>query len=294
MRKENNYILPLALIFLVFFGVGFYIYKAQRFEREAPKIFIKGPVYWNFKSPLRIVMADNVGVKSYKVTIEEPTRRMVVADVELNQTAKLLDLNLTYPKTGFVPTSDKATIKIEARDGSDWNFFRGNKTVFESAIIADNIPPKVEVIANSASISRGGSALVIFEAEDVNLEKVFVATNDDRVFQAQPFVKKGFYAALVAWNIKSENLSLEAVAVDKAQNITKVPIQIAAKNIIYKDSNLELKDDFLDGKILELSSTMPNIATAQKIDRFVYVNQTMRGENEALVRKITSRVGTDS
>jgi murein DD-endopeptidase MepM/ murein hydrolase activator NlpD len=242
---------------------------------------------------MRIVISDNVGVKSYKVSIEEPTRKMVVADVELNSTEKVIDVNVTYPKNGFVPTSDKAVIRIEAKDSSSWQFFTGNKAVFESKVIADNKPPVVEVISNSAYIAKGGSALVVFEAQDENLEKAYIKTNDDKIFEAQPFGKKGFFVSLIAWNIKSPEFSAEVIAIDKANNKSRMPIMMGAKHIAYKDSNLVLKDDFLDGKVLELASSMPNLNKAQKVDRFIYVNGQLRAQNEQLVQKITSRVGND-
>jgi len=293
MRKENSLLITISILVAVLIGVGAYVYKSAKFERTPPKIYMVGPVYWNFKSPIRLVVTDDTGVKYCKVKVEEPTREMLIYEGSFDKAVKLLDLNLTYPKNGFVPTSDKAIIRIEARDGSYWNFFSGNKTIFESSVIADNKPPQVEVIANSFSIAKGGSALVVFEAKDENLDRVYVETTGGKIFNAQPFVKNGFYAALIAWDIKSDNFSAFAVATDKARNVTKAPIRILGKNIVYKDSKIELKDDFLDGKIAQLAADMPKFGSAPKIDRFIYVNSTMRKLNENLVRKITDRVGVN-
>lgn len=292
MRRENAYIIVLATCFILLIGVVAYIYKSDKFEREAPKINLNGPVYWNFKTPLNIKISDNVEIKYCKIKIEEPTREMVIFDSKFDKSLKVADLNLTYPKNGFVPTSDKAMISVVVQDSSLWNFFSGNKTEFRTHIIPDNTPPKLDILANSYSISKGGSALIIFEANDENLEQVYIK-NNNKIFNAQQFLKHGYYASLIAWDIKSEMFNAEVVAIDKAKNISKTPIKIATKNIIYKDTKIELKDDFLDGKILELAANMPNIQSASKIDRFLFVNAKMRSENEALVEKVTNRVGKD-
>jgi len=293
LRRDNGYLIAIAVFVSILAACGVFVYKSAFFEREAPKVYLPQTIFWNFKAPLRVVVSDNVGIKSCKVTVDEPSRQMVLFNGTFEKGQKLLDLNLTYPKNGFLPTSDKAVVRVEVKDGSWWNFFGGNKALAESKVVADNKPPQLELISNSYSIARGGSALVIFAASDENLDKVFVKTSDNTLFRAQPFVKTGYYSTLVAWDVKNENFSAEVVATDKSQNVSKVPVKFFIKNIVYKDTKIELKDNFLDGKILELSQGMQDIATAKPIDRFVYVNSKLRAKNEAVIEKVTSRIGKD-
>jgi len=289
-RKQTEFLWMGAVLAIVAF-IALFIYFSAYFEREAPTSSLKGPVYWNFKTPLKISLKDNVALGAYKIEVEEKGKTTVLAEGEAAKGQKELNLTLMYPKNAFLPTSSDAKIIIEASDRSLWNFFRPNKLNSEVKVICDITPPIASVIAASYGIAKGGSATVVFEARDENLDKAYVKTAAGRVFKAQPFVKKGFYIALVACDIKDNNFSASIAAIDKAGNESSAPIGFFQKNVLYKDTKLVLKDDFLNQKIMELSSSMKVNAKTTPLDRFLFVNNTLRNENEKLISTVTTRVG---
>ncbi len=291
MRRKNGELVWIVAILALFIGVGVFVYFSPYFERESPTTDLKTPIYWNFKTPLKVALKDNVSLGKYKIEVEEKGKTTTLADGEAAKGQKELNLTLTYPKNAFLPTSSDAKIIIEASDRSLWNFFGPNKLKTEVKVVCDITPPVTSIISSSYSIAKGGSATVVFEARDENLDKVYVKTAAGRIFKAQPFVKKGFYIALVAWDLKDNNFSASVAAIDKAGNESVAPIGFFQKNVVYKDTKLVLKDDFLNQKIMELSASMNATNKTTPLDRFLFVNNTLRTENEKLISKITSRVG---
>ena len=291
MRRKNNWILPFVLFVLVFGGIGGFIYFSPYFEREAPKVDINSTLYWNFKSPLKLKLSDNVQLGEYKIEVVEKGKKTILAAGVAPKGQKELSLTLMYPKNAFLPTAPDAKLVIEVADKSLWRFFSPNKLNTEIPVVCDINAPQTSIISSSYSISKGGSALVVFEARDENLKDAYVKTASGKIFKAQPFVKKGFYAALIAWGLKEDNFAASVVATDLAGNETSIPVNFYVKNIVYKDTKLVLKDDFLNQKIIELSSTMNASAKTTPLERFVYVNNTLRGENEKLISTVTTRVG---
>lgn len=291
MRRRDSKSLWIVLMLLLLVGAGGFVYFSQMFEREAPTTDLKGPIYWNFKTPLKVKIADNVSVGRYKIEVEEKGKKTVLAEGVAENGQKELNLTLTYPRNAFLPTSYNAKIVVEAEDRSLWHFFGPNKMVSEAQVICDITPPVVSVVSSSYGIARGGSATVVFEARDENIAGVYVKTEMGRIFKAQPFVKKGFYIALIAWELKDDRFAAFASAVDRAGNETAVPIGFFKKSVTYKDTKLELKDDFLNQKIMELSSSMQVTQKTTPLDRFLFVNNTLRAENEKLISKVTTRIG---
>lgn len=291
MRRRNSWVVPFILTLLAVGGIFGFVYFSPYFEREAPKVDINSTLYWNFKTPLKIKLSDNYSLGEYKVEIIEKGRSTVLAQGNVPKGQKELALTLLYPKNAFLPTAPDAKLVIKASDRSLWKFFSPNRLDAEIPVVCDINPPQASVIANSYSISKGGSALVVFEARDDNLKDVSIKTASGKVFKAQPFVKKGFYAALVAWGLKDDSFMASVVATDLAGNETSVPVNFYAKNIAYKDTKLMLKDDFLNQKIMELSSSMNATSKTTPLERFAYVNNTLRDKNEKLIAKITNRVG---
>ncbi len=275
----------------VFAAIGSFVYFSSYFERAAPTADINATLYWNFKAPLKIKLSDNVALGSYKIEIAEKGKKTILAQGIATAGQKEINLTITYPKNAFLPTAPEAKLIIEATDKSLWRFFSPNRLDLEIPVVCDISAPQVSVINSSYSISRGGSALVVFEARDENLKDVYIKTAKGRVFKAQPFVKKGFYTALIGWELSDSNFAATLVASDLAGNESSVPVTFYQKNMVYKDTKLMLKDDFLNQKIMELSSPMKVTDKTTALDRFAFVNNTLRAENEKLISKVTTRVG---
>ena len=96
------------------------------------------------------------------------------------------------------PNEKSLLLEVSVTDTSKWNFFKGNTTTEQFNIEIDTKKPQVAIVANSYKITQGGSALIIFKAEDENLKDLKI-NNGNIDFTPQPFYKEGFYISLIAW-----------------------------------------------------------------------------------------------
>lgn len=278
------------ILFLLFVGgvVG-YMGFSSTFERVAPVIKAPTTSVWNFRTPLKVMLQDNVGVVSYKAYLQDAKGGILpLAEAILPTAQQNVALDLAYPKTSPIPTGSVKLV-IEVRDGSLWRFFQGNSTTLSQDITPDVQAPVVSVLSHSYMIARGGAALVVFGAKDTNMADVHIRVGDKVMFHAAPFYKPGYYAALIAWPMSMESFSATIEAVDKAGNQSTASIPLSTKVVPYKESNIKIDDAFLGGKISSLSHTMQTTPSTTGVERFKFVNETMRQANQQKIIELTTK-----
>ena len=295
MRRQGKS--PAAFIFgaIVFLAIGgvAYVYNASLFERDVPKVSIEKEIEWNLKEPISVNISDASGLRFVKATLNDGEKSVALESKEIKQPQMSVDLNLTFPKTGFGANKKAFELTIEAVDASKWNFFAGNSVSVKSLLKVDTKRPDVSVIASSYKIMKGGAATVIFRAHDEAMKSLYIETNFGKKFYPTPFHKEGYYITLVAWPTNVNTFSASIVARDRAGNITRAQVPYFLQERKYKTSTIPLQDSFLDGKIADLIGEMaPERSSLSRLEKFKFVNETMRQSNEAAILKVTSVVPT--
>jgi len=295
MRRQGKS--PAAFIFgaIVFLAIGgvAYVYNASLFERDVPKVSIEKEIEWNLKEPISVNISDASGLRFVKATLNDGEKSVVLESKEIKQPQMSVDLNLSFPKTGFGANKKAFELTIEAVDASKWNFFAGNSVSVKSLLKVDTKRPDVSVIASSYKIMKGGAATVIFRAHDEAMKSLYIETNFGKKFYPTPFHKEGYYITLVAWPTNVNTFSASIVARDRAGNITRAQVPYFLQERKYKTSTIPLQDSFLDGKIADLIGEMaPERSSLSRLEKFKFVNETMRQSNEAAILKVTSVVPT--
>ncbi|MEB2823696.1 M23 family metallopeptidase [Campylobacter upsaliensis] len=294
-RKKTRNLLWLLIIILLFLG-SFFILNLSIFEKNAPQILVEDTLYTNLKSPLLVKVKDEESaVKSIKIVLKKDDNDpgVILADGKIKQD-KEVSLQINLPKQAYKDKTNSYLLEIWAKDTSFWNF-NGNEAYKKVVVMIDNEAPKLNIISNSYNIEQGGAASVVFKAEDANLKELFIETNKGRIFKVTPYLKKDYYAALIAWDAKDEEFRAYVIAKDAAGNIAKERIRYYLLNRKYRVSNINLSDKFLDGKIENLASIYaPKNNTFTRFEKFKFVNETLRLSNEELIHKITSAVPEES
>ncbi len=287
-------ILGIVLILLLLGGGGYWLYRqlhSPAFEKHPPEILLVREGYWNPKHPFPVHLKDDTGIKRVVAWLEDGTHRRRICDKSYPPHTRNVDLNLTYPKIGLSTGAHLLKLTIKATDQSRWNWFRGNVKSAKAILHIDEVKPDLFVLINSYGITKGGSALAIFKAQDPNLKRVYVKTSFGKIFKPVPFYKPGYYAALIAWPLKQKRFRAWVEAEDRAGNRAKAKIGFFLKNRTYRTSYLEAKDRFINGKIAQLADDDPeetkNLTPLQKL---TFVNEIYRTRNDALIKKVTSRV----
>lgn len=292
MRRGRNGsgIVGWIIVVVVLSALGFMAFSPI-FEREDPKVTLSQEGYWNFQDPIHVNVEDASGLKSFKATISTPHDEWVVVDEHTPSHEMKKSFDILPPKGVRRVEATSIVLKIEATDNSLWGLFMGNTYKQEMTLIIDQRRPVLAIIANSYKIQKGGSAIVIFKAEDANLQSLKVETNFGKTFIAQPFMKQGYYASLVAWPVQEASFSATVVARDKAGNEARNAVPLRLKDHLYRVSNIELSDQFLDGKIAELANTYEQTAGVDdRLEQFRIINEKVRADNEKIIHDITSKV----
>jgi len=298
MRRKNkklnsNKIFSIFFLLLVLAGAG-YVYTAPEFEREIPTIKSEKNIWWNRKDPLEIILSDNEGLKSFKLTLSDGDKSIIVGQGVFDEKTKEKILLVKYPKSKVLnPRAKQLTLTVDVTDSSQWNFFAGNSNQKTMMISIDYKRPNVNILANSRMINQGGSALVVFQANDDHLDKLYIEANGNK-FLVQPYKKEGYYAALIAWPFVMDTFSAKIIATDMAKNkrVTKIPFY--HKNPKYRTSHIKVSDKFIDGKITDLASSDPDYATIDgRLEKLKAINETMRLKNEKLINKLSVKVSSE-
>ncbi|MFK5974883.1 MAG: M23 family metallopeptidase [Sulfurovum sp.] len=293
-RKKSGMKIVNILLFLGLVGILVYIYQAPEFEQEAPIVESENHIFWNLITPLEIELSDNEGLKSFELIFSDGQNRLNVGEKKFEDIAKSKIIQIKYPKKSVLnPKATKLKLKVIVNDSSLWNFFQGNSSEKVIEIDVDYTSPNVNILANSFSIVKGGSALVVFKAEDKNLKSLYIEAGD-KIFVPQPYKKKGYYASLIAWSFHQKSFNAKIVAIDKAKNrqITDIPFYL--KNHNYKISNIRAKDKFIDGKIADLISSNPEyVDIDNRLERLKTINEVMRLKNEDLIHSLSRPVSTE-
>lgn len=261
------------------------------FEREDPKLTLSHEGYWNFKDPIRVSVEDGSGLKSFKATLATPHEEWVLVEENAPSAESKKTFEILPPKGVRRVEAQSVTLTIEATDNSLWGLFMGNSAKEEYTLVIDQRRPVLSIVANSYKIQKGGSAIVIFKANDPHMESLKIETNFGKTFIAQPFVKEGYYASLLAWPVQEDTFSATVIARDRAGNETKSSVPLRLKDHLYRVSNIELSDKFLDGKIAELANEYDETAGVDdRLEQFRIINETVRANNEKIIHEVTSKV----
>jgi murein DD-endopeptidase MepM/ murein hydrolase activator NlpD len=294
-NKKNNSSFMMLFVMLLIVGGGLYVYFSSTFERNKPVITLsENNGYWNLKKPLHIKIEDDSGVKSYKVILKSSEGETTLQYEVLLDPKNLIDLDVKPPRTSYTMKDKNIQIIVQAQDISKWNFFKGNLAVKSYKFVIDKKRPQVSIVNNSYKISRGGSALVIFRVTDDNLKDIYIESNHGKHFKAEPFYKKNYYIALLAWPVEDNSFRATIVANDDAGNTAKSYVPLYLKNRQYRLSKIKLSDKFLNGKIADLSEQFDETQGVEEpLKRFKIINEVVRAKNEALIQKYTSVVPTE-
>ncbi len=289
-KKSGSKILSILFLIAVLAGAG-YVYTAPEFERVVPTIKSEQNVWWNRKDPLKVQLSDNEGLKSFELVLSDGQKSLMVGQGTFEEKTKEKTLLVNYPKSKVLdPKAKQLKLKVLVNDSSNWNLFEGNKNETVIDINVDYTKPNVNVLANSRMINQGGSALVVFQAEDENLDTLYIEANGNK-FKSQPYKKEGYYAALIAWPFTQDTFSAKIVATDFAGNIRMTEIPFYHKNPKYKRSQIRASDKFIDGKITDLASSDPEYANIDdKLQKLKAINETMRLKNEDLIHALSKNV----
>ncbi len=286
-RRRSRLWLWLFLFLIVVAGLAWAVTRyLPQFERIPPRIKAPRSAFWSANNPIRIFLTDNRGLKSYQAILTNGQRNIIVASNRFAIPIKETEIDLQLPQ-GAAETIKQGTwsLLIQAFDTSWVNKILDNSAIARVKIEADTQPPKIALLAKSQTMARGGSALVVFKAEDANLKTVYIEAGGHR-FVPQVYRHKPYYATLIAWPFRHKHLGAHIVAIDRFGNRASKAFTFPVVNKPYKVSRIHVTDAFINGRITDVAKTDPKAAAiTDPLQRFKAVNETMRQADEARIHQ---------
>jgi murein DD-endopeptidase MepM/ murein hydrolase activator NlpD len=282
------------IIFALIIAAAVYVNTSSTFEKDAPVVEMQNNGYWNLKTPLKLSMNDESGVKEYKVIFKSSKGETTLHHEQLIAPEGKVEIDIKAPRNAFALKEKEISISVVVKDASSWNFLKGNTAKKDFNILVDKRRPNTSIVSNSYGIKKGGSALVVFKVTDENLKDIYIETNSKNKFKPQPFYKEGYYISLIAWPVTSSSFDATIIAKDYAGNIKKTHIPLYLKAKHYKVSKIKISDRFLQGKIADLAEEFEETqGVFEPLEQFKIINEKVRAKNEKLIYEMASRIDTD-
>jgi murein DD-endopeptidase MepM/ murein hydrolase activator NlpD len=265
-------------------------YFAPRFERTAPEITLKPDSDVLGLAPLEILVRDQgTGLKSLTATLSAGGTDHSLEAGQYAAALREKTLAIAVAKIAGLKEGP-AVLRVTARDGSLWGFFKGNETVLQKNLTIDVTPPTLELIADDRYVNFGGVAAIVYKSSPdavksgIRIGDYFFPGAKGPV-TGQP---EHFFALFAHPYSVPASTRAVLVASDKAGNTREMPLVYELKNVNYRKSTIALTDSFLQAKVTPLVKEADVRQGAPK-DMFVAVNKRLRKENEDTIARITGK-----
>ncbi|MBI4207792.1 MAG: hypothetical protein HY527_22455, partial [Betaproteobacteria bacterium] len=162
-RKKFPAIIFLLVIVLIGLLGGAY-YLRPRFESQAPQIKLTPDSEVLGLAPMEIAVTDQgAGLKSVTATLSAGGSEHTLASEQYARpvAGKKITVALSSKLAGV--KEGPAVLRVSARDGSLWNFFRGNETVIQKTLTIDITPPTLELVADDRYVNFGGVGVIVYK-----------------------------------------------------------------------------------------------------------------------------------
>ena len=300
MKNKVSVIFLVLILGLIAVG-GFVLLRLN--EREMPTVTVNNDVdYIGLTGKIDFTAVDHKsGIRAIQVLLKQGDK-----SVEL--------LSESFPRRGYfneagaeqlnrvVPVETKnlgfrdgrADLVIVATDFSFWNFMKGNQTVYSRPVMLDTAKPRVRVLDSPRYIKAGGASIVIYEIDEPATRHGVMING--HFYGGFPVSEKNsqLYGALLALKYTTDKITeMMVVATDRAGNTGEMPFSMILRPMRPRQDRINVDDNFLDTKIPEFSHYYPDLPGDTNLQKYIYVNQELRRQDNDKIREITSQVSPE-
>lgn len=299
MKRLLVFILILAVFIPL---VWVLIYK---FEGAAPSVQIKMPsVYLNKSYKLAIDVSDEkTGMRQIIVSIMQQGKEKVLLDKSYkgtgffnffaDESAMAESFTIPVESWKYGMSDGEAIIRIKVTDNSWRRLNKGNLFYTEKNVIIDSKPPRVKVLTTRHNMERGGSALVIYQLFEENIQSG--VTVGDNFFPGHSglFDDEQIYTAFFALSHEQgRGTPIKVSAKDPADNVTERRFHTYIREKKFKTDILNIPDRFLENKITDFNvdNKEDDFASSKNplLAKYILINNEIRKQN---VQKVLSMQG---
>lgn len=288
MEKQNkNFKKFILLIFLIgIVAIVAFLSLSSQFEKKPPVVSLKSNGFWNLKDDLKVNLSDQSGIRTYSVSYKMNNKIYYLNSKKPN--TRQDSINFSIQKPNISTLVDKITIIVKVVDNSKWNFFQGNESVKEFELKIDTKEPLAKILVNSYSIRRGGSAVVVVKVKDDNLSNKYISFNGKYKFDLIPYVKKDYYATIIAWPLNEKEFKkVSLVAIDKANNMVNIKVPLYIKDFKSKSDHIEISETYINEVATRVLKKSGLVIPKDYVDIFKKENVELRAKNMDTIRQVS-------
>jgi murein DD-endopeptidase MepM/ murein hydrolase activator NlpD len=225
------------------------------------------------------------GLSKMLVTLTQNGKTQTLASVSHPEKGTQLQrVTISADVTALRLTDGPATLQITAEDHS----LLKNKSTLVKTVYVDIMPAQIFLLNSMNHVNPGGVCVVLYRTSEPVVESgVFV---NDTFFKAYPITVSGktcyvSYFAIPMDASEREPL-VRAFVKDAGKNETSANIRFILKKKKFRSDKVSLSDNFLQQKMPDFQTAVPELREKPLVDVFVYVNTTMRSDNFKTIQEV--------
>jgi murein DD-endopeptidase MepM/ murein hydrolase activator NlpD len=296
---KNKFSVFLLILLLSCFAAGGVVLFLLN-ERELPAVDVQTDVeYIGLHKEINLLFSDQKsGIRSFGVYLEQGGKQVPL-------------LTESFPRAGYFrhagPNSLSRTVEVDTaslglkdgradlvikvRDFSFWNYLKGNELTDTRPVMLDTVKPRVRILDSPRYIKAGGSSIVIYEINEPVASHGAVING--HFYGGFPVSAKNaqLFGAMLGLEYTTHKISeMMVTATDRAGNVGEMPFRMILKPMLPKRDRITVSDAFLESKMPEFSHYYPDLPGTNSLEKYLYVNNEMRQQNNEKIREITSTV----
>jgi murein DD-endopeptidase MepM/ murein hydrolase activator NlpD len=142
-----------------------------------------------------------------------------------------------------------------------------------------NRPPEIIILATSPFITKGGSAVVVFQVRDENIKSVFIQNYEKEVFFPKIIYGKNIYASTLAWPLYEKKFFAKIIASNQFGFSSTNVILLPNKKVHYPSTKIKIGGNFNSEKMKELGAEATN-AFKNELEKYDFLMKSFQGEKE--------------
>ena len=311
-RKQRGGLIFTIMVFIVIFGIiggGAYVFSrathispfsTRFYESRSPEIAWETKPKGLGGDPVTIkldVSDSGAGLDEVVVRlIQKEQPQELVRKSYRDSAADHDEIPITLDGKALGLKEGQAQLTASVFDKSIWS----NGAHAELPLIVDFSKPRVEVLTPQQNANLGGVELVFYKVLQKTAEESGVMYNGTiyKGFQASAIDPslKGYtdlYFAFfpIPYNFDDSKEHMRVVGKDDIGNLAFSPFNYRINKRKWQTVDMPLSDDFLNAKVQELFPLVhfagePLPTSASVVDKFKAINETLRAENDATLRKL--------
>jgi murein DD-endopeptidase MepM/ murein hydrolase activator NlpD len=245
-------------------------------------------------APLVVEVKDpRHGIKALRITIEQGGKEQVLLDAKYAPPKPDVHFRwMASQDKAFRLAEGAARLKVQARNASWGNFFRGRSASIDQAFNVRLVPPRIEVLTTQHYVNQGGCDMVVYRVSESATESgVAVGSTFFRGFPMPGAADPRLRFAIFAFPYDAPpNTTLRLRARDDAANEVVASFNVKVTRKAFRSRPLPIDDAFLEKVVPEILSQSPTIQDqGDLLKNYLAINGELRKANNAQLAEMAGR-----